>query len=264
MTDTDLMLIGDIQAVEKRPASLDPNDRSGTEDISARDIRLPRLATAQGLSPQMTPGDGAHIEDLKMFDMFNDLTTEVYGKGPITFVPVRRDVRRIEFTPRSEGGGMVDPDVPLNDPRLRWTKNAGVDVPPRATEFIEFVILLLRAGKAPEPIVLSIKSTNKFNRRASGNLTTFIKLRNAPIYAGLYTVAGGSEKNDKGTFGVPVIKNSGWIPVDTPSGKALFDYAKDFHDSLAGKVIVVEREPGGDDFDPAALDAEVVEGKPGM
>ena len=248
MNDEDaLALLGDVTGTMTRPTSLDARDRSGTEDIGADDVKLPRLAIAQGLSPQVTPGDGQFIEGLTLFDMFNDLTTEIYGKGPITFVPVRRDVRRMEFTPRSEGGGLVDPDVPANDPRLQWTKSSPeltkADVPPVATVFVEFVILLLRPGKAPEPIVLSIKSTNKHNRRASDSLTTFIKLRNAPIYAGLYTVdTKVPAKNDKGTFGVPTIKNAGFIPKDTPAGSVLYKHAADFHNALKGKVIVVERD----------------------
>jgi hypothetical protein len=248
---TDLTTLGDITGTLERPKSLDADDRAGTEGIGPDDVRLPRLAIAQGLSPQVTPGDGQFIEGLTLFDMFNDLTSEVYGKGPLTFVPVRRDVRRIEFTPRSEGGGLVDPNVPANDPRLRWTVDeAGTRIPPVATVFVEFVILLLRAGKAPEPIVLSIKGTNKWNRRASDQLTTFIKLRNAPIYAGLYTVDTHiPAKNDSGTFGVPTVKNAGFIPKDTASGAALYKFAEDFHRSLEGKTIVVEREPGSDDGD---------------
>ena len=257
-TTTDLTTIADIVGTLERPRSLDPNDRAGTEDIGRDDVRLPRLAIAQGLSPQVTPGDGQFIEGLALFDMFNDLTGEVYGKGPLTFVPVRRDKRRIEFIPRSEGGGIVDMDVPANDPRTKWTvENDGTRVPPAATEFVEFVVLLLRAGRTPEPVVLSIKGTNKHNRRASDQLTTFIKLRNAAIYAGLYTVdTKVPAKNDNGTFGVPTIRNAGFIPTDTQAGKALFAFAKDFHDALKGKVIVVECEPGSDDFDPASIEQD--------
>jgi hypothetical protein len=212
---------------------------------------LPRLGIAQGLSHQVTPGDGQYIEGLTLFDMFNDLTNEIYGKGPITFVPLRRDVKRMQFKPRAEGGGLLDPDVPPGDPRLGWRRGEGPngeDLPPQATTFVEFVILLLRPGKAPEPIVLSIAGTNKHNRRASDQLTTFIKLRNAAIYAGLYTVdTKVPAKNDKGTFGVPTIKNAGFIPKDTPAGAALFEFAKQFHESLEGKNIIVDREADVDD-----------------
>ena len=243
----DLMKIGEIVGTLERPKGLDPNDRTGTEDIGINDVRLPRLAIAQGLSPQMTPGDGQHIPTLAMFDMFNDLSSEVYGKGPITFVPLRRDMHRMEFKPRKEGGGLIDANVPLNDPRLDWTVTEdGTRMPPKATTFTEFVIMLLRPGKVPEPIVLSIKHTNKFNRRAIDQLVTFIKMREAAIYAGLYTIQTVAEKNDNGTFGCPVVKNAGWIPVDTPGGKALYDHAAKFAASFEGKTIVTNREPGDD------------------
>lgn len=254
----DLATVGDISGTLERPKALVRGDLAGTEEIGPNDVRLPRLAIAQGLSHEVTPGDQQFIEGLQLFDMFNDLTQEIYGKGPITFIPVRRDVRRIEFVPRSEGGGIVDMEVPAGDERLKWTFEDGEKRPPRATTFIEFVILMLRAGKQPEPIVLSIKGTNKHNRRASDQLTTFIKLRNAPIYAGLYKVdTKVPAKNDKGTFGVPTIKNAGFIPMDTPAGAALFAFAKQFHDSLAGKNIVVEREAGDDgdaEFDTNAME----------
>jgi hypothetical protein len=245
---TDLTLLGGITGAMERPKGRESGP-AGTDDISADEIRLPRLAIAQGLSPQITPGDGAYIEGLVLFDMFNDLTGQVYGKGPLTFVPVRRDVRRIEFKPRSEGGGLVDPNVPKNDPRTKWSEaEDGTRLPPAATEFVEFIILLLVKGKAPEPIVLSIKTTNKWNRKAADQLTTFIKLRNDDIYAGLYTVDTKSPaKNDKGTFGVPTCKNAGFIPTDTPAGAALYAHAKAFHESLAGKTVVVDREEEIDD-----------------
>jgi len=244
----------------ERPKSLSRTDLTGTEDIGADEIRLPRLAIAQGLSQEMIPGDARYIDGLKLFDFFNDLTKDVYGPGPITFVPVRRSTVRIEFTPREEGGGIVDMDVPPHDPRLKWTKDAsGEKVPPKATTFTEFISLILRPGKKPEPIVISMKETNKFNRRAAKDLTTYIKLRNAAIYAGLYSVSSKPEKNDKGTFGTFVVKNAGFIPVDTAPGKALYDYAAQFAKSLEGKTIKVERDTSTADATADEFDAEKLE-----
>lgn len=266
---TDLTQLGDIQGTTVRPASLETSG-AGKEDIGANDIRLPRLAIAQGLSPQMIPGNAQHLEELKMYDMFNDLTNEIYGKGPITFVPIRRDIRHIEFRPRAEGGGVLDMDVPRGDPRLAWTPATETTPrkPPRATTFVEFVILLLRAGRAPEPIVMSIKQTNKHNRRASDQLTSFIGLRDTAIYSGLYVVdTKVPASNDQGTWGVPKIQNAGFIPKDTPQGAALYKYAEDFHMKLKDMTIIVERETPDDEdtsFDTAAMDGEVVaEPKPG-
>jgi hypothetical protein len=263
---TDLMSLGAITGVAERPKSIDPNDLYGTEGIAADELRLPRLTIAQAMSPQVTEGNSAFIDALRANDMFNDLTGEIYGRGPLTFVACRRDVRIIEFRPREEGGGIIDLDEPRNDKRTRWTKNpaTGEKLPPVATEFLELVVLLLRPGKMPEPLVLSIKTTNKWNRKAADQMTTFIKLRNAPIYSGMYTVASGPEKNDKGTFGVFSVRNAGFIPKETPAGKALYDYAEKFAKSLEGKTIVVERDETHDDsFDTEQFEAEAA-GNRGM
>lgn len=244
----------------QRESFIAKGDLTGTENITSDDLRLPRVSIAQGLSTQLIEGDSNYIDGLKMFDMFNDLTGEVIGRGPVKFIVVRRDVRRIEFLPRSEGGGIVDLNVPYIDPatgkidpRNEWSVVDGERIPPKATKFVEFVILMLREGRDPEPIMLSIKDTNKFNRRAIERLTGFIKLRNAPIYAGLYELASKTEKNDSGTFGVPVISNAGSLDnlnVDDATwerNKALYAFAEGFAKSLEGKAIIVDREPGDED-----------------
>lgn len=245
------------QAIAKRESFIEKGDISGTEDIGLNDLRLPRLAIAQGLSPQLVEGDSSYIPNLKMFDLFNDLTGDVFGKGPVTFVPVRRDVRYIEFRPREDGGGVLEFDVPPSDERCQWSKDEnGEKVPPKATRFVEFVILMLKGDAPPEPIVLSIKDTNKFNRRASERLTGFIKLAQKPIYAGRYTLSSKSEKNDNGTFGVPVVQRDGFLDDQSVTdeqweqNKMLYEYAKMFADSLKGKNIIVEREPGVEDDFP--------------
>src|SRR5262245_52372832 len=85
-----LMSLGGIEGVAERPKALE-DSLAGTEDIDTSQIRLPRLAIAQGLSPQLIPGDPQHIPGLGILQMFNDLTGEIYGQGPITFVPLRQD-----------------------------------------------------------------------------------------------------------------------------------------------------------------------------
>jgi len=255
-------IIGEMSLTE-RPDFIPAGDKTGTEGITSEDIRLPRLGIAQGLSPQIMPGDGSYIEDLKLFDMFNDSTNEVYGKGPLYFVPVRRDVKCIEFRPRTEGGGVVDLNVPRNDPRAtQWREVNGKRLPPAATTFDEFIALLIKTGGETDPIVISIKHTNKWNRRAASDLNGFIKMhasqgvKSVPIYGVVYSIESKSEKNDSGTFGVPVFRQVGYIPKNMPE---LFERAKNYAASLEGKTVIVSREPGDEDsFDGPTLDAEVV------
>src|SRR5580765_5244010 len=149
-----------------RPSFIETST-AGTEDITTEDLKLPRLCIAQGLSSQMLPGDSTYIDGLKLFQLFNDLTGEIYGNGPLKVIIGRRDVKRIEFDP-DDRKIPLDLEVPYGDPRLKWTKDEyGKGVPPRAIKFVEFVCLIVHTdGRPPEPIVVSIQETNKFNKKA--------------------------------------------------------------------------------------------------
>jgi len=266
MTENQELMIptGEIKGIAERPAEIDPRDRSGKEGIGIDEIQLPRLVVAQGLHPQLVPGQVGYIEGLAIGKMFNDVTEEIYGTGPVTVVPILRHVTRIEFDP-NDRKVVLDRDVPPGDERLKWRRGTGPngeDEPPSATEFIEFVSLILRPGREPERIVVSIKTTNKEMRAAAKRFTTYIDNRNGPIYSGLYhlsstMVKGKNRKGQDTLYGVFVVKNAGYIPTQTPQGKALYEYAKMFHEASKGKTIVVEREGAGDDdFDPEVMDAE--------
>lgn len=209
------------------------------EAAGENEIELPRLAIAQGLSPEITPDSSVYIDGLKLFDMFNTLFSTNYGREPIRFIPIGHSTaRRIEFRPRKEGGGIIDMNVPPGDSRMNWTRDeSGKDIPPRATKFIEFVVLLFRPNHDPEPIVISIKATNKFNTRTAKRLDAFIDMRQDEAIKGLYKISSKSEKNDKGAFGVFVVENAGWV-----QDERMYKAAKKFRDSLEGKTITVQRD----------------------
>jgi hypothetical protein len=252
-TSDDLMIMSEIAGTLDRPKNLDAADKVA-ETYTLDEVQLPRLAIAQGLSPQLVPTEGKYIKGLVIGQMFNDVTSEIYGEGPVTVVPVKDHTTRIEFDP-NDRTVPIDRDVPAGDPRLKWTKDAnGKGVPPRATEFAELVCLLLRPGKPPEKIVVSIKQTNKQMRAAAKLWRTHIALRGTKIYTGLYTlttkIITGKNKDGQPTiYGVFIEKNAGFIPSETPAGAALLAYARDFAASLEGKKIIVERETEEVDVD---------------
>ena len=243
-------------ARQETPGALESTSRpewmqetQGSQDITAEDIRFPRLAIAQGLSPQMLPDNSLFIEGLRMFDMFNDVTGEIYGRGPIKFIPVYWQVKNIEFEVGPDGkntGIIVDPDVPSGDPRTKWRKdpNTGDKIRPSATRYTELVVMLVRPELPPETIIISVKETNKHMRRAAQIISGALVEIPRPYYGGVYTVKTVPEKFDKGTAGVFVfgIRPTMWV-----QDQGLFKRGKEMYESLQGRTIVVNRDTHDDD-----------------
>lgn len=254
--ESQALAVAESQALGQtaRPDFLEGVDDS-TAHIGREDIKMPRICIAQGLSPQIVEGDPKYIPGLQLGMLFNDLSKQIYGKGPIDFVVVASAPPRwIEFNPRDAGGGVKDMDVLPGDPRTKFRKDevTGKSIPPIATMFYDYVILLL---PTLEPVGLSLKSTGL---KAARSLNGLIKLRSAPLYAGRYTMTVGRETNPKGTYGVYTFDNSKTMDAQAsmpgwPS-KDVYDKAKAAYLSLKGKTINVEREPGDDDtFDPDSM-----------
>jgi hypothetical protein len=223
----------------ERPAFLPAGDTRGTEQITQEDLQLPRIAIAQGLSPEILEDNPKYIEGLKLGHMFNNLTGELYQRGPLEIAIVRADRPRwVEFIPRNEGGGVRDLDVPPDDPRTKFTRGEdGKSLPPIATKFYDFVVLLLPSR---QPMVVSMKGKAL---KVARQLNALLKLRNAPVFAGKYELTSVMETNSKGTYGIYQIRNAGWLD------EATYKYAEQVFESIKSKNLIVDREPGEDDLD---------------
>lgn len=229
-----------------RPAFLQGEGVDGTEHITRDDIKMPRLAIAQKMSPELEEGHTKFIEGLVEGDLFNNLTGEILGKGPLTFMIIRADPPRwIEFFPREQGGGIKDPNVPAGDPRTFFTMKDGKSEPPAATKFYDYIIALLPFGPNPMDslIALSMKSTQL---KVARELNGLIKLRKAPIFAGKYTVETKTEKNAKGSYKQFVVKNAGWVTEEE------FKIGRELFEALKDREITIERDDAPDPDHPNA------------
>lgn len=229
-----------------RPDHLDrfKDDRRGTEHLQREDVKMPRLTLAQKMSPQMEKSDPKYIPGLNTGDLFNDLTSEIYGPGPINFTIVRADKpRAIEFIPMDEGGGIRDFNVPMNDPRTRWSPEGEKPV---ATVYYDYILALLPSR---EPVVLSLKSTQL---KVAKQLNGLMQLRGLPCFTGLYELSTATKSNSQGLpYSVFQIRNAGYVDEETAAwGENVFEDLKD-------KSIEIVRE--NDDGD--VVEAEVVSDK---
>jgi hypothetical protein len=212
------------QALTSAPAFMQKGDRRGLETIGKEDMLVPRLALAQALSPEVTKGDPKQIEGLQSGDLFNSVTKTKYGAGPIYVQIVRKDaLRAMEFVPLDDGGGVKDPNVPLNDDRLKWGSNGEK---PKATLFRDYLAVILPTAENPnrELIALSFKSSGiKVAKQLNGLIAT----RNMPIFAGRYSITTKTELKPK-PHQVFVIENADWVDeLDYRLGEELWAAMKD-------------------------------------
>jgi hypothetical protein len=244
---------------------LDAADREG-EQYDLDEIKLPRLTIAQGLSPQMVPGQPEYIKGLTIGDMFNDVTGEIYGSGPLKVVPFFDHTTRIEFDPNDKKVPL-DREVPKGDPRTKWGKNpeTGKGVPPAATEFVEMFSLVVRPGREPEPVVVTIKTTNKHQVKAAKMWRTYINQRGTKIYTGVYELTtmiarGTNAKGEATMYGHFIVKNAGNLDPMRPIARAIMDIARTFNEGLSTGTKKAAAKTGydGRDIDVDAAEAQAM------
>jgi hypothetical protein len=215
-----------------RPDFIKQDDRRGTEHLTKDDLQMPRVALAQKMSPQLDKDSPKYIDGLEMGDLFNNITGYVYGKGPIEFTVVRADKPRgMEFKPMEEGGGIIDFNVPLDDPRMHFGPEGEK---PTATKFYDFLVMLL---PSTELAVLSFKDSGI---KVAKQLNTLISMRNAACFAGNYALSSSKDQNAKGTFAVYQVKNAGWVTKD------IYEKAEATFEKFRDKELKVERTDEGE------------------
>lgn len=217
-TDTEaLEPIAKSTALEPAPDYFEEGDRRGLEDMTKQDMLIPRLALAQSQSPQVIEGGPRYVPGMKVGDLFNSQTNEIYGQQVFVQI-IRKDRERaMEFRPVDQGGGVIDPNVPLNDPRLLWEG----DKKPVATLFRDYLALLLPSR---ELIAISFKSTGIKVAKQLNGLITF---RRRPIFAGRYVIATALEMKPQ-PHRVYRVDNAGWVSKeDAMYGEGMWDAVRD-------------------------------------
>ncbi len=245
------------KALEKKPLGavslpefLHDYANTGLDHIQREDLQLPRLALAQGLSPQLNKKKPEYIDGLSLGDVFNSETGEVLGTGPWDIAIIRADSPRyVEFIPRDDGGGVRDPNVPADDPRTEFTVDpeTGDRVNPLATKFYDFLAIFLHNR---EMIALSFKNTGL---RVARHLNTLMKMRKVkidndtktlPIFMGKYRLEAIMQQNAKGDFANFKIDNAGLV-----EDEEILRFLAEQYEAVKEKNLVIDRDDTPDQTD---------------
>lgn len=194
---------------------------AGSEDVTSKDMILPRVDVLQALSPQIKKSDPNYIDGAEQGMIFNTVTGEIYGSSA-TFIPA---LFRKEFTVwklRKAGGGFCGayPTREEGEATVAAMQN------PADYECVEshqhFGILLTDHG--PEEAVFSM---TKSKLKVSRALNTLVQIAGVDRFAKAYRVDAIETSSDKGDFWSFKVHPAGFVSKELyERGKALYEMIK--------------------------------------
>jgi len=204
----------------------------GHENISNKDVKPPSLRLAQSTSPETKRAMPAkYIEGLREGELFNSLTREIYGEDPIDIIIVNPlGHRNVEFDKDSK---VVEFDVPDDDPRCQFTTGKNdegktVRIKPKATKFLDYLILVTLKDGRRKLMTLALKSTQL---KKGIDLNSIIRSNTLPCYAYSFKTTVSPESfGTKSWYGYTFVP--GW---PTPEAYA---EAKRWYEEMADKNII--------------------------
>lgn len=187
-------------------------DTRGMDGIDgSEDVTFPRLSVAQKTSPQLDPSKvDKYIDGLKLFQMFDSLSGENLGNGPVPFVVIRTSKRALEFDAQNN---IVRKNVPLNDPGLAFGPNGER---PKVTLFREYLILRVDTLK---PMVLSFKGTQ---HNVAKDLNSFLMTLPKPIWKNQFELRSTSKQRGAYTTAQFMVRPGG--PASDDAVKAAAEW----------------------------------------
>lgn len=220
---------------EERPEWMKKGGTRGRENIDASDLIIPRLEIAQALSPAINASKPEYVEGLKMGDLFNNVTREVYPR-PVMFVPVLQRKDWNIWRLRKEGGGFRG-SFPTKAEAVEALKALGEIDKHEVIDTPQQFGLIAKADGTVERIVISMSRTKaKHSRR----LNTLVEMTGEDRWNRVYAITTANEEiKGKGEFQNFVITQMGY-----PS-QSIASAAEKFYESLTKGEIKVKVDMSG-------------------
>lgn len=224
-----------------------PKSRRGFEDTVQSDLMIPRLGLAQANSSQVTDGDPARIDGAVPGHLFNSVTGQLYGEEIIVQVIRKMPLRAMEWRPIEDGGGIIDPDVPLDDPRLKWgTSGDKKKDKPQAMLYRDFLACVL-PGR--DLIALSFKSSGI---TAAKNLWGLTTTSNRDCFAVKIKITTGTKLKPQ-PHKVYKVALAGWVSEEE------FNFGAEMHEAMKTIDATQIHHEDPDAFDPEELERQAAQ-----
>jgi hypothetical protein len=216
---------------------------SGLENVTARDVMIPRLTILQSLSPQVNRNKPEYIAGASAGDICDVGTGEVIPL-PLIFIPVYFKKQWLEWAPRTSGRGLVNihnsPNI-LDETKLNQRGQPALANGNLISETAQFFGLNMNAGGKHSFLPLTSTQLKKSKRWLA--LATSEKLARAdgsfytpPLYYRAYRLSSVPESNAQGDW-------MGWridrdiSIIDFPNWKAVKQDAIEFQKAIiAGEI----------------------------
>lgn len=222
---------GAVQAFSNDTPEWLKKGNRGSEDVSAKDMTLPRIDVLQALSPQIKKTDPAYIQGAEQGTLYNTVTQELYPEGVI-FVPCVFRKEFVIWKDRKKGGGFFGA-FPTEVEAAKHIKTLESPGDYEAVETHQHFGMALINGKRQQLVLSMSKSKLKVSRK----LNTFVQMSEADRFAKAYKIGAIEDKSDRGEFYNFSIVQLGWVDKETyEDGEKLYNIVK------AGEVDVVRDE----------------------
>jgi hypothetical protein len=238
-------------------AMLEEDEGAGGENVTSKDMAIPRISILQSGSPQVKKSDPKFIKGAVEGDFFDNIANEVAFKGEDGFLMVPVSYRRtnIEWIPKKKGGGFIadhgSDDLILQKCQKDPDPDSNAMLLPNGNEIVttaEFYCYVMGMdGVSPRQAVVSLAKTQlKKSRKLITQLETYRIPRPsnpketfnpAYFYSVFHVTSVPESKKDFNWMGWDFLRHSDTLAL--PEGNELYMAARAFREAVgAGKVKV--------------------------
>lgn len=207
------------------------DDQRGNEEVTGKDLTIPRIEVVQGLSKCRKKSDPSYIEGAEEGMLYNNVTRELYGHA-IQVVPVFYRKEWLLWRDFDLGGGFGGsyPDEITAKTALRDQEK------PEEWEVVDtnqhFVIIIREDGTREDAVISMAKAKAKVSR----NWNSLVRINGGPRFSRVYEISGVPDTNKKGQdFSNLSVRNVGFVDLPT------FQYAEKIYDMVKAGGIKIDQ-----------------------